>query len=109
MSDKPATLIHHVVGFVLGAAGSVWFAQVMTYWWLWFVVPLGLPAIGTAHAWALCAASVFFSRSLIFAVCERADVPQDRKTAAYVVMKPIVVALWATAVWGVLWCVQRLM
>lgn len=110
MSDKPATLTAHLIAWPLGIACSLWCAYVLTWWWLWFVVPLGVPAIGTLHAWALSAGALFFHRHLSLAVAERCGERLDScKTSQYVIVKPIAIAIAMTGVWGVFWCVQRLM
>lgn len=109
MSDKPASPYAYLAAVPLGIATSVWCAYVMTYWWAWFVVPLGVPAIGTLHAWALCCVTWFVGRGFAFASLERADVMPKYATTSYVVAKPILVAALTGVAFGMLYLLHRMM
>lgn len=42
-----------LLGFFATPLLAMWTAYVVTILWAWFVVPLGLPVIGKAHAYGL--------------------------------------------------------
>lgn len=109
MSDKPASPYAHIAALPLGIAASVWVAYTMTYWWQWFVVPLGLPTISTVHAYALCGAGWFFSRGIAFGLAERADVLAKHDNNFYVIGKPIMVSAIAGALLAFFYVLHRLM
>ena len=45
-----AVLALLIFGFLLIGVLAVWRAFALTYLWQWFIVPLGVPAIGLWHA-----------------------------------------------------------
>ena len=45
-------------------AGWVWKALIASYLWLWFIVPLGMPAISLVHALGLTLFGWFFTTGL---------------------------------------------
>lgn len=109
MSDKPATVTAHLIAFPLGVACSFYCAHIMTYWWLWFVVPLGVPAIGTIHAWALTFVTWFLTRGLALGIIERTKLLPEHSSSTYVIGRPIAISVFMTLGWGVLYILQRLM
>ena len=46
-------LLSTLLAIAVGAACVPWFAYVATVMWAWFVVPLGVHALGKAHAYGL--------------------------------------------------------
>lgn len=53
MTKNRATLIKALIGLVVVLASIPWSTFVATVVWGWFVMPLGLPAIGKAQAFGL--------------------------------------------------------
>lgn len=45
--------LYAILILVLLIPGAIYYAWAFSYLWLWFLVPLGLPAIGVAHAFGL--------------------------------------------------------
>jgi len=51
---KPAALVALSLLYLVSVPVSIYLnALVLSSLWLWFLVPLGVPAIGLAHAWGI--------------------------------------------------------
>lgn len=53
MTNVIASIIAMILLLVTVAPISLWFAFAASILWGWFLVPLGLPAIGIAHMWGV--------------------------------------------------------
>lgn len=77
--------------FALAAIGGLWWSYVSTVLWGWFVVPLGLPAIGLWHMYGL---RMFYS---LFMGFQRNPKEQESVSSAIagVILGPMFVLLFA--------------
>jgi hypothetical protein len=53
MKEEKAGVVDSLVALMLFFPVTVWCAYVEKVLWWWFIVPLGMPAIGMAHAYGL--------------------------------------------------------
>lgn len=109
MSDKPASISVRIAMWPISLLGGAYSAYVFTYWWLWFVAPLGLPAINIWHAWGLGGIGWFLWRGVSLAIIERADEQAQYTGTSWVVARPFVLAIGSTLAWGFAYVMHRLM
>lgn len=48
--SREATIVYAILTIVALIPGVIYLGFVFSYLWLWFIVPLGVPAISVAHA-----------------------------------------------------------
>jgi len=87
-----------LTAIALAIATMPLFGVVLRSLWAWFVVPLGVPPIGIAHAVGL---------SVVVAVFKSIRVDDDDETGP--VVKAIIVAVVLMVLWGMGWAVHLVM
>lgn len=72
-TEKKTSATDAIVSILLALPVSIWAAWVEKTLWYWFAVPLGLPAIGMAHAYGLSALLVCITGGISAALFRKND------------------------------------
>ena len=78
MTDGKKALLGCGAALVLAPLAVLLKSWVLTIMWGWFVVPLGLPQIGMAHAWGIVMVAAMLARSPDTETDDDEDKPEHR-------------------------------